>query len=256
MKGIILVGGLGTRLEPMTRVINKHLLPVGRFPMVYYPLHSLVDAGIRDIMIVTGGNNPGEFLELLNGGSEFGLDHLYFTYQQQPRGIADALRVTEHFVDNDRCIVILGDNILAGSIDPYMQRYRQQPQGARILLAEVPDPQRFGVPEFDQQGTIVRIIEKPAQPPSGYAAIGVYMYDELLWEILPTLELSARGQYEITDVQNAYLQRGLLEHDIIDCGWSDAGTPESLFRAAAMMLESDFLPDPNPGNQNRSHPPD
>ena len=242
MKGIILVGGLSTRLEPMTRVINKHLLPVGRFPMVYYPLHSLVDAGIRDIMIVTGGNTPGEFLELLHDGSEFGLDHLYFTYQQQPLGIADALRKTEHFVGEDKCVVILGDNILAGSIRPYVQRYRQQSAGARILLPEVPDPPRFGVPEVDGQGTIVRIIEKPAEPPSRYAVIGVYMYDELLWEILPTLELSARGQYEITDVQNAYLARGLLEYDILEFDWSDAGTPDSLLRATTMMQNSDFLP--------------
>ena len=251
MKGVILVGGLGTRLEPMTRVINKHLLPVGQFPMVYYPLHSLVDAGIRDIMIVAGGNNPGEFLELLHDGSEFGLDHLYFTYQHQPLGIADALRATEHFVGDDRCIVILGDNILAGSIAPYVQRYRQQSAGARILLVEVPDPQRFGVPEFDEEGHIVRVVEKPAQPPSEYAVIGVYMYDQLLWDILPTLELSDRGQYEITDVQNAYLQRGLLEYDIIDFGWSDAGTPESLFRATTMMRDSDFLPELKPGNPNR-----
>ena len=252
MKGIILVGGLGTRLEPMTRVINKHLLPVGQFPMVYYPLHSLVDAGIRDIMIVTGGNNPGAFLELLHSGSEFGLDHLYFTYQQQPLGIADALRATKHFVGEDRCIVILGDNILAGSIRPYVQYYRQQPQGARILLVEVPDPQRFGVPEFDEDDNILRIVEKPAQPPSRYAVIGVYMYDQLLWDILPALELSDRGQYEITDVQNAYLQRGLLEYDIMDFAWSDAGTPESLFRATTMMRDTDFLLEIKPGNQDRS----
>ena len=255
MKGIILVGGLGTRLEPMTRVINKHLLPVGQFPMVYYPLHSLVDAGIGDIMIVTGGNNPGAFLELLHSGSEFGLDHLYFTYQQQPLGIADALRATEHFVGDDRCIVILGDNILAGSIGPYVQRYHEQPAGARILLVEVPDPQRFGVPEFDDEGNITKILEKPAQPPSRYAVIGVYMYDQLLWDILPALELSDRGQYEITDVQNAYLQRGLLEYDIIDFGWSDAGTPESLFRATTMMRDSGFLPELKPGNQDRSPRP-
>ncbi len=254
MKGIILVGGLGTRLDPMTRVINKHLLPVGLFPMVYYPLHSLVDAGIRDIMIVTGGNNPGEFLELLHDGSEFGLDHLYFTYQQQPLGIADALRATEHFVAGDRCVVVLGDNILAGSIRPCVERYQEQPQGARILLVEVPDPERCGVPEFDEQGKILRVIEKPSEPPSEYAAIGVYMYDELVWEILPTLELSDRGQYEITDVQNAYLQRNLLEYDTLDFGWSDAGTPESLFRATVMMQDSDFLPELKPRNQNRSGP--
>lgn len=242
MKGIILVGGLGTRLDPMTRVTNKHLLPVGQFPMVYYPLHSLVDAGVRDIMIVTGGNNPGAFLELLHDGREFGLDHLYFTYQQEPKGIADAVRCAQHFVGDDCCLVMLGDNILAGSIRPSVESFLKQSRGAKVLLAEVPDPQRFGVPEFDEEGNITSIIEKPAQPPSSYAAIGVYMYDQLLWEILPTLQLSGRGQYEITDVQNAYLGRGLLSYDIIDFGWSDAGTPESLFRATQMMHNSTFLP--------------
>ena len=247
MKGIILVGGLGTRLEPMTRVTNKHLLPVGQFPMVYYPLHTLVDAGIRDIMLVTGGNNPGAFLELLHDGREFGLDHLYFTYQREPRGIADALRCAQHFVGDDCCLVMLGDNILAGSVRPFVESYLDSGVGAKVLLTEVPDPQRFGVPEFDEDGNITGIIEKPDQPPSSYAAIGVYMYDQLVWDILPTLELSARGQYEITDVHNVYLERGVLSYDIIDCGWSDAGTPDSLFRATQMMHDSDFLPTVNPG---------
>ncbi len=242
MKGIILVGGLGTRLHPMTKVTNKHLLPVAGFPMVYYPLHSLVEAGIRDIMIVTGGNNPGAFLELLHDGREFGLEHLYFTYQANPAGIADALRYAEHFVGEDRCVVILGDNILAGSIRPYVEAFARQERGARILLREVPDPQRFGVPQFDADQRIIRIIEKPQQPPSRYAVTGVYMYDQQLWEILPTLKLSARGQYEITDVNNAYVERGQLEYDILPFGWSDAGTPESLFRATEMMRNSDFQP--------------
>lgn len=242
MKGIILVGGLGTRLHPMTRVTNKHLLPVGRFPMVYYPLHSLVEAGLRDIILVTGGNNPGGFLELLQDGHEFGLEHLYFAYQEEPRGIADALRCAERFVDEDRCAVMLGDNILDGSIRAYVENFLQQEQGARVLLKEVSAPQRFGVPEFDEQNQIVRFIEKPQDPPSSYAVIGVYMFDEQLWEILPALELSDRGQYEITDVNNAYLARGQLEYDIIDFGWTDAGTPQSLQRAAEMMLGSDFLP--------------
>ena len=242
MKGIILVGGLGTRLRPMTKVTNKHLLPIAGFPMVYYPLHSLVDAGVRDIMIVTGGNAPGGFLELLHDGSEFGLQHLYFTYQAEAAGIADALRQAEHFIGGERCIVILGDNILAGSIRPYVEAFSSQQAGARILLREVPDPQRFGVAELDGDGGIARIIEKPSQPPSPYAVIGVYMYDEHVWEILPTLQPSARQQYEITDVNNVYLERGELEYDILPCGWSDAGTPESLFRATAMMHESDFKP--------------
>ena len=242
MKGIILVGGMGTRLAPMTYVTNKHLLPVGAFPMVYYPLNTLVDAGVRDIMIVTGGNNPGAFLELLHDGSDFGLEHLYFTYQSAPQGIADALRRAQHFVEDDRCIVVLGDNIVAGSIKPYVDAFREQEAGAKVLLVEVPDPERFGVPEFGPDGEILRLIEKPADPPSKYAVIGVYMYDKLVWEILPTLEPSARGQYEITDVNNAYLERGLLTHDIIPWPWSDAGTPESLFRATCLARESGFLP--------------
>lgn len=242
MKGVILVGGLGTRLQPMTRVTNKHLLPVGAFPMVYYPMHSLVDAGIRDIMIVTGGNKPGDFLELLHDGGEFGLEHLYFTYQAEPRGIADALRHAEHFVAREPCVLMLGDNILNGSIKPYVDRFRQQEQGMRILLKQVPDPERFGVPQFDDEGKIVQVIEKPAVPPSPYAIIGVYMMDATVWDILPTLQLSERNQYEITDVQNAYLARGLLRYDTLDCDWSDAGTLETLQRAAELVRKTDFLP--------------
>ncbi|NSW55709.1 MAG: NTP transferase domain-containing protein [Armatimonadetes bacterium] len=242
MKGIIIVGGLGSRLRPMTRVTNKHLLPVWRFPMVYYPLHSLVDAGVRDILIVTGGNSPGDFLELLHDGSDFGLRQLYFAYQAQPRGIADALRCAEHFVGGDSCILMLGDNILNGSIRPHVERFQEQGAGMRILLKQVPDPQRFGVPELDAQGNIVRVIEKPQSPPSPYAVIGVYMMDAQVWEILPTLELSERNQYEITDVQNEYLRRGQLRYDVIECDWSDAGTPESLYRATQLAHDSDFQP--------------
>ena len=245
MKGIILVGGLGTRLYPMTRVANKHLLPVGRFPMVYYPLHNLVEAGIRDILLVTGGNQPGAFLELLRDGREFGLEHLYFAYQHAPQGIADALRCAERFVQGDRCVVMLGDNILAGSLRPYLDNFRHQQRGARVLLKEVPDPERFGVPALDAQGRLTAVLEKPSDPPSAYAVIGVYLYDEQLWEILPSLQLSDRGQYEITDVSNAYLQRGELEYDLLPYGWSDAGTPESLHRAAEMMEASNFLPQVN-----------
>ncbi len=242
MKGIIVVGGLGTRLQPMTLVTNKHLLPVWRFPMVFYPLHSLVDAGIRDIMIITGGNRPGNFLELLRDGADFGLEHLYFSYQSEPKGIADALRRAEHFVAGEPCVLMLGDNILSGSVKQYVDSFRRQEAGMKILLKEVPDPQRFGVPQFDDDGNIVRVIEKPAEPPSPFAIIGVYMMDAQVWDILPTLTLSDRGQYEITDVQNVYLERGQLTHDVIDCEWSDAGTPESLYRSTRMMHETDFLP--------------
>lgn len=242
MKGVIIVGGLGTRLRPMTRVTNKHLLPVWRFPMVYYPLHSLVDAGIEDVLIVTGGNSPGDFLELLHDGSDFGLRQLYFAYQTAPRGIADALRIAEHFVGDDDCVLMLGDNILNGSIRKHVDAFREQGGGMRVLLCPVPDPGRFGVPELDARGNIVRVIEKPAQPPSPYAIIGVYMMDPQVWKILPTLQLSERGQYEITDVQNEYLRRGQLRHDVIDCDWSDAGTPESLYRATQLVHDSEFLP--------------
>jgi glucose-1-phosphate thymidylyltransferase len=182
-------------------------------------------------------------MELLRDGREFGLDQLYFAYQHAPQGIADALRCAESFVDGDSCVVMLGDNILAGSIKPCVDKFREQKRGARVLLKEVSDPQRFGVAEFGPDGRITQILEKPADPPSNAAVIGVYMYDAQVWELLPTLRLSARGQYEVTDLSNAYLERGELEHDLIPFGWSDAGTPESLHRASEMMYSSDFLPE-------------
>jgi len=244
MKGVVLVGGLGTRLAPMTKVTNKHLLPVGRFPMVYYPLHALAEAGIEEVILITGGNSPGAFLELLHDGSEFGLKTLYYAYQFAPRGIADALRLAEAFVDNDDCLVMLGDNVVDASLRPFVANFRKQGSGARILLTEVPDPERFGVPAFDAEGRITELVEKPADPPSGYAVIGVYAYDRRLWEILPTLELSERGQYEITAVNNIYLQAGALGYDIFAGHWSDAGTPESLHRASQIAWASEFLPNP------------
>jgi glucose-1-phosphate thymidylyltransferase len=244
MKGVVLVGGLGTRLAPMTRVTNKHLLPVGRFPMVYYPLHALTEAGIEEIILITGGNSPGSFLELLHDGSEFGLKTLYYAFQQAPRGIADALRLAEAFVDGDDCLVMLGDNIVDGSLRPFVEHFQAQGGGARVLLCEVADPERFGVPEFDAGGRIVRIVEKPSAPPSAYAVVGVYAYDAELWDILPVLQVSDRGQYEITDVNNAYVARGRLGHDIFEHHWSDAGTPESLHRASEIAWASSFLPCP------------
>src|SRR6056297_2351209 len=240
MKGVILVGGLGTRLLPMTRVTNKHLLPVGRFPMVYYPLYVLVEAGIRDIMIVTGGNAPGDFMELLHDGSEFGLEHLTFTYQRGAGGIADALRLARNFVGDDRVAVMLGDNILGGSIREHVEAYRQQPSGAKILLRPVHDPERFGVAEIDDEGRVLSIEEKPEQPKTDLAVVGVYMYDQRLWEIVPELKPSDRGQLEITDVNNAYREAGDLTADVLQCDWSDAGTPGSLFRAAEITRESEF----------------
>ena len=244
MKGVILVGGLGTRLAPMTRVTNKHLLPVGRFPMIYYPLHALTEAGIEEVILITGGNSPGGFLELIHDGSEFGLKTLYYAYQRAPQGIADALRLAQAFVGGDDCLVMLGDNIVDGSLQPFVAGFRAQGAGARILLSEVPDPHRFGVPEFAPDGRIVRLYEKPTAPPSNYAVTGIYAYDSQLWDILPRLELSDRGQYEITDVNNAYLERGQLQYDIFTHHWSDAGTPESLYRASQIAWNSSFLPSP------------
>lgn len=242
MKGVILVGGLGTRLAPMTKVTNKHLLPVGRFPMVYYPLHAVAEAGIEEVILITGGNSPGAFLELLHDGSEFGLKTLYYAYQFAPRGIADALRLAQAFVAGDDCLVILGDNVVDASLRGFVDNFHAQGGGARILLTQVPDPERFGVPAFDEQGRITALIEKPEQPPSDYAVIGVYAYDRRLWEILPTLQLSERDQYEITDVNSEYLSAGQLHYDIFGGHWSDAGTPESLHRASEIAWASDFLP--------------
>jgi len=221
-------------------VTNKHLLPVGRFPMVYYPLYNLVEAGLRDIMIVTGGNSPGDFLELLHDGSEFGLERLAYTYQRGAGGIADALALARDFIGDDRVVVMLGDNILGGSIGTFVQAYEKQETGAKILLKSVPDPERFGVAQVDDEGRVTEIVEKPERPASDLAVVGVYMYDQRLWEILPTLEPSARGQLEITDVNNAYLEAGELAADVLECDWSDAGTPESLFRATLITRASAF----------------
>ena len=236
MKGVILAGGLGSRLLPMTKVTNKHLLPVYDQPMIFYPLRTLVDAGITDILLVTGGNNAGDFLRLLGNGTEFGLRHLNYTYQEGEGGIADALSLAEHFADGEPICVILGDNILQRPIRSAVEHYRAQGRGATILLKEVPDPQRFGVPVFDGD-RIVAIEEKPAAPRSRYAVIGVYLYDARVFEIIRGLSPSARGELEITDVNNRYLAWGELTHEVIDGWWTDAGTVESLYRAASLVGE-------------------
>ncbi|MEK6674994.1 MAG: sugar phosphate nucleotidyltransferase [Planctomycetota bacterium] len=235
MKGVILAGGLGTRMLPLTRVTNKHLLPVYNKPMIYYPIECLVNAGIEDIMIVTGGNDAGDFLRLLGNGHAFGLHDLHYTYQEGEGGIADALRLAEHFADGDKIVVVLGDNIIEGNIHKAVEDFGKSGAGAKILLKEVPDPERFGVAEL-QNGKIVRIIEKPKQPPSNYAVIGIYMYDSQVFEIIRPLKPSARGELEITDVNNAYLKKGQLSYDIIDGWWTDAGTFESLDRAWRMVV--------------------
>ena len=230
MKGVVLAGGLGTRLLPLTRATNKHLLPVFDRPMIYYPLQTLINAGIRDILIVTGGPHAGDFLRLLGNGREFGLPDLSYTYQEGEGGIAAALALAEHFADGDRVCVILGDNLIEGSIAPAVARFRRQPRGARIVLKEVPDAQRFGVAEV-RDGRVVGIDEKPKRPKSPYAVTGIYCYDARVFDVVKTLEPSARGELEITDVNNWYLARGELMCEVLDGWWTDAGTFESLARA-------------------------
>lgn len=236
MKGVILAGGLGTRMRPLTKITNKHLLPVFDKPMIFYPLETLVEAGIRDILIVTGGNNAGDFLRLLGNGKEFGLQHLNYTYQEGEGGIAEALSLAEFFADKDPICVILGDNILEESIKTYVDEFKQQGRGARILLQEVHDPQRFGVPVIEN-GRIAKIEEKPAKPQSNYAVIGVYMYDPTVFSITRTLKPSARGELEITDVNNAYIARGEMYYNVIKGWWTDAGTFESLLRATNLVAQ-------------------
>lgn len=239
MKGVILAGGLGTRLDPLTRVTNKHLLPVFDRPMIYYPLQLLVDAGVQEVMIVTGGNNAGDFLRLLRNGEDFGLSQIHFAYQEGEGGIAEALGLAEHFVGNDRVCVVLGDNILENSIRPYVEKFRTQHRGARILLKEVPDPERFGVPVL-QDKTVVRIVEKPETPPSPFAVTGVYMYDQRVFEIIKSLEPSQRGELEITDVNNQFIEWGEMAYDILDGWWTDAGTVRSLLKAAGLVAKKDI----------------
>ena len=240
MKGVILAGGMGTRLMPLTKVTNKHLLPVYDKPMIYYPIQCLVNAGVDDIMLVTGGNDAGDFLRLLGNGKDFGLKDISYTYQEGSGGIADALRLAEHFAEGDRICVILGDNIIEGNIRASAAAFDRQKQGARILLKQVDDPQRFGCPAFDPGGSgrIVAIEEKPKHPKSDYAVIGIYMYDNTVFDIIRTLKPSGRGELEITDVNNAYLRSGTLEHDVLDGWWSDAGTFESLHRVSNLVVQT------------------
>jgi glucose-1-phosphate thymidylyltransferase len=236
MKGIVLAGGTGSRLHPLTRVTNKHLLPIYNKPMIYYPLQTLVDAGIEDILIVTGGSSAGDFLRLLRNGKDFGLNQLNFAYQEGEGGIADALRLAEYFARGEKVCVILGDNIIEGSVRAAKQKFEKQERGAKILLKEVPDPERFGVPVFED-GRIVRIEEKPKKPASQYAVIGIYFYDQTVFDRIRTLRPSGRQEYEITDVNNSYLAESQLTHEILDGWWTDAGTFESLWRAGNLVRE-------------------
>ena len=237
MKGVILAGGLGTRLYPLTKVTNKHLLPVYDKPMIFYPIQTLVNAGIRDILLVTGGNSAGDFLRLLGNGKEFGLQHLNYTYQEGEGGIAAALSLAEFFVGREPVCVILGDNIIERNIIAAARAYEKQGKGAKVLLKEVKDPQRFGVAVLDGD-RLVRIQEKPKEPKSPYITTGIYFYDHEVFDIIKTLKPSARGELEITDVNNAYLDRGRLTWDILDGWWTDAGTFESLQLANTLVAQT------------------
>jgi glucose-1-phosphate thymidylyltransferase len=237
VKGVVLAGGLGSRLKPLTAVTNKHLLPVFNQPMIYYPIQTLVTAGITDIMIVTGGNSAGDFLKLLGNGKAFGLKHLNYTYQEGEGGIAAALSLVEHFVGGEPTCVILGDNIIEGNIRKAVESYRAEGKGAKILLKMVPDPQRFGVPQLEGK-QVIQIEEKPAQPKSPYAVVGIYMYDARVFEIIRTLKPSDRGELEITDVNNAYIERGEMTWEELQGWWTDAGTFESLLHASNLVAKT------------------
>jgi glucose-1-phosphate thymidylyltransferase len=241
MKGIVLAGGTGSRLFPLTKITNKHLLPIYNRPMIYYPIQTLVDAGIEDIMVVTGGRNSGDFLRLLANGKEFGLKHIHYTYQEGEGGIADALALAEHFADGHQICVILGDNIIQDNIRAAADRFRRQPQGAHILLKEVADAERFGVAEVSGD-RIVGIEEKPAHPKSNYAVTGIYMYDASVFDKIKTLVPSGRGELEITDVNNAYIKRGQLSYDVLDGWWADAGAShDKLLETSLLVAQRDGM---------------
>ena len=238
MKGVVLAGGLGSRLYPLTKITNKHLLPVFDKPMIYYPIQCLVNAGITDILVVTGGNYAGHFLQLLRNGSDFGLRRLGYAYQEGEGGIADALKLAEEFADGESICVVLGDNIIEGNIKKAADDFRAQGGGAKILLKEVHDPERFGVATVDDAGKVLRIVEKPKQPETNLAVIGIYMYDAEVFDICRTLKPSDRGELEITDVNNEYVRRGTLTSEKLEGWWTDAGTFESLYRSSTLVREA------------------
>jgi len=236
VKGVILAGGLGTRLYPLTKITNKHLLPIFDRPMIYYPIETLIHAGIRDIMIVTGGKKSGDFLSLLGNGSDFGLKHLNYTYQKGEGGIAEALGLCEHWAAGEAVCVILGDNIIERNIARAVRNFQEQKLGAKIMLKEVHDPERFGVAELKGE-RVLSIEEKPKRPKSNLAVIGIYLYDARVFDIIKTLEPSDRGELEITDVNNWYIRDGSMTYEVLDGWWTDAGTFESLLRAANLVAE-------------------
>ena len=237
MRGVVLAGGLGSRLLPLTKVTNKHLLPIYDQPMIYYPIQALANAGIHEIMLVTGGNSAGDFMRLLGNGKDFGLKRLNYTYQEGEGGIADALQLAEHFADGESICVILGDNIIEGNIAHAADAFRKQQRGAKILLKDVKDPQRFGVPVLEGD-RVVKIEEKPTNPRSSYAVTGMYFYDAHVFDIIKTLKPSGRGELEITDVNNAYIADGTLTWDILEGWWTDAGTIKSLHQANLLVAKT------------------
>jgi glucose-1-phosphate thymidylyltransferase len=240
MKGIVLAGGLGKRLYPLTKITNKHLLPVYNKPMVYYPIMTLVEAGIKDIMVVTGGDHAGNFLRLLGNGQEFDLKGVDYAYQEKEGGIAEALGLAEHFADGDKVVVMLGDNIIEKSIKSEVKEFTKQSEGARLLIKEVANPECFGVVEFDGD-KIIDIEEKPKTPKTNYAVTGIYMYDAQVFDIIKTLKPSGRGELEITDVNNAYIKKGQLSYSKLEGWWTDAGTFESLLRANKLAAEKEGI---------------
>ncbi len=238
MKGVILAGGLGSRMRPLTLVTNKHLLPVYNRPMIYFPIQALADAGIDEILLVTGGNSAGDFLRLIGNGSQFGLKHMSYAYQKGEGGIAEALGLAEHFAAGDRILVMLGDNIIQGNIGPHVRSYLKQSSGAKILLKKVSDPERFGVAVLKGK-KVIGIEEKPKKPKSNCIVTGIYMYDQQVFQIIKTLKPSGRGELEITDVNNAYIRMGQMSYDVLSGFWSDCGTFESLLNATNLVARSE-----------------
>jgi glucose-1-phosphate thymidylyltransferase len=234
MRGVVLAGGLGTRLAPLTKVTNKHLLPIYDKPMIFYPIETLVRAGIRDLILITGDTSAGDFVRLLGNGRDFGLSHIDYVYQEGNGGIAEALGLARYYAQGQRIVVILGDNILEDDIAPYVESFRRQESGAKILLKEVEDPERFGVAEISGN-RVIGIEEKPKKAKSRFAVTGVYFYDDLAWEVIDTLKPSGRGELEITDVNNAYIKAGTMTFDVLPGWWTDAGTFESLYRASRLV---------------------
>jgi glucose-1-phosphate thymidylyltransferase len=241
MKGVVLAGGTGSRLHPLTRITNKHLLPIYDRPMINHAIEALVRAGVTELMLVTGGTHAGEFLRLLGNGHEFGIERLLYAYQEKAGGIAEALGLAEKFVGGERCVVMLADNVFERSLKPCVDAFQKQARGARVVLTREDDPghlRSLGVAKFDGNRRIELIIEKPAHPPSEYAVTGVYFYDETVWTVLPELKPSGRGELEITDVNNWYLQQGLMEYDVLDGFWGDAGESIQAYYAVNDFVRS------------------